>query len=109
MDGDDEELGGEEGLSDDKELGNEEGLGEDEELIPERPSTSYSQAMLSQFRGVVWNIYIHRWVVRGISQGVLKILGRFDDEEVAARAYDKAVIECGQLDELNFDDYQLKR
>jgi hypothetical protein len=40
-------------------------------------------------------------------QGVTKRLGRFEDEEAAARTYDKAAIEHGLLDRLNFDDYEL--
>jgi hypothetical protein len=39
-----------------------------------------------------------------MSQGVVKTLGRFDDKETAARAYDEAAIERGLLDQLNFDD-----
>jgi hypothetical protein len=34
-------------------------------------------------------------------------IGYLNDEEAAARAWDKAAIECGLLDRLNFDDYDL--
>jgi hypothetical protein len=40
-------------------------------------------------------------------QGVQKSLGHFDDEEAAARAYPKAAIERGLLDQINFHDHDL--
>jgi hypothetical protein len=40
-------------------------------------------------------------------QGERIFVGRFDNEDAATRAYDKAAIEHGLLDKLNFHDYDL--
>jgi hypothetical protein len=40
-------------------------------------------------------------------QGVDKNLGSLEDEEAPAWAFDKAAIEWGLLDRLNFNDYEL--
>jgi hypothetical protein len=66
------------------------------------------QRELSRFRGVDWKKKARKWIARlKVQSGVQKHLGCFDDEEAAARAYDKAAIERGFLDRLNFDDYDL--
>jgi hypothetical protein len=57
----------------------------------------------SRFRGVSWTKKDKKWKAQMRVQGVRKYLGNFDDEEAAARAYDHASIECGRLDQLNFD------
>jgi Flp pilus assembly pilin Flp len=61
----------------------------------------------SRFRGVSWSASHAKWKGQLKLQGLNKHLGRFDNEEGAARAFDKAAIEHGLLDQLNFDDYDL--
>jgi hypothetical protein len=55
--------------------------------------------------GVSWDARLTKWRAYVYVQGVQKRLGCFDRKEAAARAYNKAVIERGRLDKLNFDDY----
>jgi hypothetical protein len=79
---------------------------------PETASASASHAAQqrsSRFRGVSWHKGNRKWIARLRVQGVPKYLGTFDDEEAAARACDKGAIECGLLDQLNFDDYELRK
>jgi hypothetical protein len=66
-------------------------------------ASSAPQKKSSRFRGVYWYAPTRNWRARLTAQGVTKCLGSFDDEETAARAYNKAAIECGLLDRLNFD------
>jgi hypothetical protein len=76
--------------------------------LPETASAEIaSKRESSRFRGVGWDKKSSKWRARLKVQGVEKTLGRFDNEEAAAWAYDKAAIEHGLLDRLNFDDYGL--
>jgi hypothetical protein len=72
-------------------------------------SAPASKRESSRFRGVGWNKKSSKWRARLTVQGVKKSLGWFNDEEAAARAYDKAAIVHGLLDQLNFDDYEHPR
>jgi hypothetical protein len=62
---------------------------------------------IGRFRGVTWHKKVSKWQVVMQVLGVQKYIGCFEDEEAAARAYDKAAIEHGLLHRLNFDDYEL--
>jgi hypothetical protein len=70
-------------------------------------TASVSKRGSSRFRGVYWDTRSGKWIPKLRVQGVEKYVGRFDDDEAAARAYDKAAIEHGLLNQLNFDDYDL--
>jgi hypothetical protein len=60
-----------------------------------------SQRKYSQYRGVTW--YAGKWVAQARVNGKAKKLGRFTDEEDAARAYDAAALEAyGDHANLNF-------
>jgi hypothetical protein len=74
--------------------------------LPSSASSAAPQRQFSEFRGVSWHKRSRKWNVRLYVQGANKNLGSFDNEEAAAQAYDKAAIECGLLDRLNFDDYE---
>jgi hypothetical protein len=80
-------------------------VGDDAELPETASASPVLQRGSSRFQGVCWHARLSKWVSRLRVQGVQKNLGCFDDEEVAARAYDKAAIGCGVLEQLNFDDY----
>jgi hypothetical protein len=64
----------------------------------------------SRFKGVCWQKTKNKWQAE-IKKDYKKIfLGRYDNEEDAARAYDRAAIECfGEYARLNFprSDYVL--
>jgi hypothetical protein len=68
------------------------------------PSASPApKRVTSRFRGVCWEKASRKWRAQMYKDGVQKFLGNFEDEEAAARAYDEAAMECGQLGRLNFD------
>jgi hypothetical protein len=72
----------------------------------DRPSASPAPRRgSSRFRGVYWDTATRKWRAVMQVEGVKKHLGRFEDEEAAARVYDEAAIEHGLLDHVNFDDY----
>ena len=57
----------------------------------------------SQFLGVYWETRRNKWFVTIKSNKKNKFIGRFDEEVEAAKAYDKAAIEChGEFANLNF-------
>lgn len=57
----------------------------------------------SQYKGVYWDKSRSRWSAYIGSRGQRRYLGRFTDEELAARAYDEAAVAAwGQFARLNF-------
>mmetsp|Transcript_11750 Transcript_11750/g.19161 ORF Transcript_11750/g.19161 Transcript_11750/m.19161 type:complete len:191 (+) Transcript_11750:503-1075(+) len=56
----------------------------------------------SAYRGVYWNKNCKAWRARIWVNGKSEHLGNFDDEEQAARAFDKRAHELGRYDSLNF-------
>lgn len=62
------------------------------------------KTMSSRFKGVCWDSRRDRWIATiKIVAGRTRFLGRFDDEERAAEAYDRAAAESfGEFAELNF-------
>lgn len=57
----------------------------------------------SRFKGVYWDKSRSKWSARVAANKVVKFLGRFADEEAAARAYDDAaIIAHGEFARLNF-------
>jgi hypothetical protein len=66
-------------------------------------STSSESARQSAFRGVTWKKGKNKWYAQIRADGKKRCLGYFDDDESAARAYDRCAIEHGLLDRLNFN------
>jgi hypothetical protein len=59
--------------------------------------------MTSKYKGVSWDNWKCKWVVYIKINGRNKNLGRFNSEEEAAKAYDKAAVEFfGEFARLNF-------
>lgn len=59
----------------------------------------------SKYKGVSWNRQRNRWIAQIRRGGKVCRLGRFRDEEEAARVYDKAALqEHGEFARLNFPD-----
>lgn len=57
----------------------------------------------SRFRGVTWYKHRQKWGARATRNGRVVFLGLFDNEEVAARAYDAAtLLEFGSTAAINF-------
>jgi hypothetical protein len=57
----------------------------------------------SNYRGVSWDKSTHKWQAQIQYDGKLHHLGRFEDEEEAARAYDRAArAQHGEKAQLNF-------
>jgi hypothetical protein len=56
---------------------------------------------------VSWDARLQKWRAYVYVQGVQKDIGSFDNKEAAARAFDKAAIEHGCLNRLNFEGYDL--
>jgi hypothetical protein len=61
------------------------------------------QSTTSRYRGVYWDKRKKCWIARIMDKGVSYSLGEHDDERVAARAYDAAVLRLGaDVRKLNF-------
>jgi AP2 domain len=62
-----------------------------------------SRAGTSQYKGVLWEQSRGRWKAEIRASGKKRFIGRFDDEEEAARAYDRiAKVVHGRFAVLNF-------
>lgn len=68
-----------------------------------RNSKSHSGSS-SKYKGVSWDKSKNKWEVNMYIENKKKFIGRFDEEEEAARAYDAyAKIHHGEFAKLNFD------
>jgi hypothetical protein len=89
------------------------GNGLDNRRVNLRPATRAQQQWnrgiprnaSSQFKGVRWDNENKRWYVRPQVNGKLHFLGRYVDEEEAARVYDRwAIRHLGEHARLNFPE-----
>jgi hypothetical protein len=68
------------------------------------------QLPVSQYHGVSFEAASGKWRARLTVRGKVHSLGRYAEEEDAARTYDQAVVRHGVESELNFpgEDYRLR-
>lgn len=73
-----------------------------EKAITARSSSNGGK--LSRFKGVTWHKHANKWMAQIRHEGELHQLGYFDDEVLAAKAYDRKAVELKGVDaECNFD------
>jgi len=67
-----------------------------------------SRVVTSRFRGISWDKGLNKWRARVTHMGQNIVVGLFEDETEAAKAYDKTKFKaCGDISKLNFPgDFQ---
>lgn len=71
--------------------------------LANRGKPRFQRQLTSRFKGVSWDKSRERWIVFIKMEDRHRMLGRFLDEEDAARAYDRAALESwGRFARLNF-------